>query len=323
MVQREIVTYATRALVPYKRDEDHPSLHGGQAIVFRATRTSPSIGICHRVDTFAIKEISTRDSKARHRLRREIEHLRLCRHRNVLQLKEAYVIEQEAWKDRTFLVTQPWAQASLQRLYEDIANLADEMSRLFPWYKLHSLDPWPSIVRQCVLGLQHLHNNKIRHKDLKPDNVLLVDESYDASLKPKVRVVIADLGISKGYVEAEISTFNGTEQCLAPEQRTHTSSTYQSDIFSLGCCIAWIHAIFSSNRHGIIQLDKLYSVGFSYSFQKVPPLLKRLRQNPDGAKQQDTVRFLLTLEDIISSTLHEEPDKRLGLQSVLTKLERF
>lgn len=96
------------------------------------------------------------------------------------------------------------------------------LSRLCPWYKPHSLDPWPSIVRQCVLGLEHLHKNKIRHKDLKPDNILLVDGSNGASLDSKVRAVIADLGISKGYVEAENTTFNGTEQYLAP--RTKGSS---------------------------------------------------------------------------------------------------
>jgi serine/threonine protein kinase len=331
MAQKTIVSYATRALVPYKRDEEQPYLHGGQATVFRATRTSPSSGLRRKVDTFAIKEIPIGDRRARRRLQNEIEHLRLCQHPNVLQLKEVYIIEQEEWMDRTFLVTQPWAQASLQRLLEDIANSGHGLSRLCPWYKPHSLDPWPSIVRQCVLGLEHLHNNEIRHKDLKPDNILLVDESDGASLNPKVRAIIADLGISKGYVEAEKTTFNGTEQYLAPEQKAQTSSTYHSDIFSLGCSISWIHALLSSkrwelcqgNEQGIFQLEELYQVGFSYSFKEVPPLLKQLRQTLNGNKQQDMVDFLVTLEDIITSTLLEEPDKRLGLQSVLEKLDEY
>jgi serine/threonine protein kinase len=121
----------------------------------------------------------------------------------------------------------------------------------------------------------------------------LVDESDGDSLKPKVRAIIADLGISKGYVEAEKTTFNGTEQYLAPEQKAEASSTYRSDIFSLGCSISWIHALLSSkqwelcqgNELGIFQLEELYQVGFCYSFKEVPPLLKRLRQDPNGAKQ--------------------------------------
>jgi serine/threonine protein kinase len=317
--------------VPYKRDEEQPLLSGGQATVFRATRTSPPIGLRRKVETFAIKEILIKDKRARHRLRKEIEHLRLCQHPNVLQLKEVYTIEQEEWMDRTFLVTQPWAQASLQRLLEDIANSSDGTSRLCPWYKPHNLDPWPSIVRQCILGLEHLHNNEIRHKDLKPDNILLVDESDGDSLKSKVRVIIADLGISKGYVEAEKTTFNGTEQYLAPEQKAEASSTYRSDIFSLGCSISWIHALLSSkqwelckgNELGIFQLEELYQVGFCYSFKEVPPLLRRLRQDPDGAKQQDMVDFLVTLEDIITSTLLEEPDERPGLQRLLERLDAY
>lgn len=299
--------------------------------MFKATRTLPSRGLRRKVETFAIKEIYIGDRRARRQLHKEIEHLRLCQHPNVLQLKEVYVIEQEGWTDRTFLVTQPWAQASLQKLLEDIANSRDGMSRHCSWYKPHSLDPWPSIVRECVLGLEHLHNNKIRHKDLKPDNILLVDESDGASLDLKVRVVIADLGISKGYVEAENTTFNGTEQYLAPEQKAQASSTYHSNIFSLGCSISWIHALLSSrrwelcqeNEQGIFQLEKLYQVGFSYSFKEVPPLLKQLRQTHEGTKQPDMVGFLVTLEDIITSTLLEKPDGRLSLQSVLAKLDDY
>jgi serine/threonine protein kinase len=317
--------------VPYKKDEEQPHFSGGQATVFRAIRTSPPTALRRRVETFAIKEIPVRDKRARHRLRKEIEHLRLCQHRNVLQLKEVYIIEQEEWMDRTFLVTQPWTQASLQRLLEDIANSGEGTSRLCPWYKPHHLDPWPSIVRQCILGLEHLHNNEVRHKDLKPDNILLVDESNGDSLKPKVRVIIADLGISKGYVEAEKTTFNGTEQYLAPEQKAEESSTYRSDIFSLGCSISWIHALLSSKQWelcqedelGIFQLEKLFEVGFWSSYREVPALLKRLRQDPDGTKQQDMVDFLIALEDIITSALLEEPDERPGLQTLLARLDTY
>ncbi|EMD94988.1 hypothetical protein COCC4DRAFT_26348 [Bipolaris maydis ATCC 48331] len=296
VAQKTIVSYATRALVPYRRDEEHPYLHGGQATVFRATKTLPSSGLRRKVDIFAIKEIPIGDRKARHRLRKEIEHLRLCQHPNVLQLKKA--------------------QASLQRLLEEIANSRDGMSRLCPWYKSHGLDPWPSVVWQCVLGLEHLRKNKIRHKDLKPDKILLVDESDGASLDPKVRAVIADLGISKGYVEAENTTFNGTEQYLAPEQKAQASSTYRSDIF------------FARLQHLMDPCpSKLEAVGAvpgeRTGFNEVPPLLEQLRQNLDDNKQPDTVGFLVTLEDIITSTLLEQPDERLSLQSILAKLDDY
>jgi serine/threonine protein kinase len=331
MTQNGIVSYATRAHVPYKRDDEQPHFSGGQATVFRAIRTLPATALRRRVETFAIKEILVRDKRTRHRLRKEIEHLRLCQHRNVLELIEVYIIEQEEWMDRTFLVTQPWAQASLQGLLRDIANSGDGTSRPCPWYKPHHLDPWPSIVRQCILGLEHLHYNEIRHKDLKPDNILVVDESNGDSLKPKVRVIIADLGISKGYVETEKTTFNGTEQYLAPEQKAEASSTYRSDIFSLGCSISWIHALLSSKQWelcqgdelGIFQLEKLFEVGFWSSYKEVPTLLKRLRQDPDGTKQQDVVDFLIALEDIITSTLLEEPDERPDLQTLLARLDTY
>ena len=56
---------------------------------------------------------------------------------------------------------------------------------------------------------------------------------------------------------------------------------------------------------------------------RYPPLLEQLRQNLDDTKQPDTVGFLVTLEDIITSTLLEEPDERISLQSILAKLDDY
>lgn len=159
--------------MPYIKDDERPGFRGAQGEVYLATRTT-TYGLLQRarIEAFAVKVIRLEDVRARERLRNEIKHLRLCDHPNVLKLREAYTIEQEQWIDTTFLVTEPWAQSSLQRFLQNVAN--DGKSSTCPWYIPQNLDPWPSIVKQCILGVKHLHKNLIKHKDLKPDNILLI-----------------------------------------------------------------------------------------------------------------------------------------------------
>jgi serine/threonine protein kinase len=329
-VVEDLVRYTTPATVPYQEDKAQPTFSGAQGSVFKASRTFATSRFRRESKTFAIKEISVKDKRARNRLRKEIDHLRRCKHQNVLELVEVYIIDQQEWWDRTFLVTQPWAQASLERLLVNIANSENGASSLCPWYNPQETQPWPSIVRQCFLGLEHLHNNRIRHKDLKPDNILLVDESDATSLEPKIRAIIADLGISKDYVEVGDTTFTETYQYLAPEQQAKESSTYHSDIFSLGCCISFIHAILSSKplelcqglEFGLFQLEELTAVGFSNVSEHILPLLVSLRED-HCSRPQDVIDFLQTLEDIIKSALSKEPHQRGNLVDFLEKLDAY
>lgn len=329
--RNEIKSYATKALVPYIKDDERPSFSGAQGAVYRATLTTTT-GLLHRahVDTFAIKEIRLGDIRARERLRNEIKHLRLCDHPNILRLREAYTIDQEQWTDTTFLVTEPWAQSSLQRFIESVANSTDGRSSLCPWYVPQNLEPWPSVVQQCILGVKHLHENSIKHKDLKPDNILLLDESNGDYLHPKVRPIIVDFGISKEYVVGARTTFQGTLQYLAPEQVAEESSTPQSDIFSLGCCFAWVQSILcskpwkagSEDEQGIFQLEELVCIGFSITAANIPNLLERLRIEL-SPKRPEKVEFLFAMEEMIATMLVATPSKRANLGDLLKRLDSY
>ncbi|ERF77104.1 hypothetical protein EPUS_08671 [Endocarpon pusillum Z07020] len=329
--RNEIKSYATKAAVPYVKDDGRPSFTGAQSAVYRATITTTT-GLLRRihVDEFAIKEIRLGDIRARERLRDEIKHLRLCDHRNILRLREAYTIDEEQWTDTTFLVTEPWAQASLQRFIENVANSKDGGSSLCPWYIPQNLEPWPDVVRQCILGVKHLHEKTIKHKDLKPDNILLFDESNGDYSHPKVRPIIADFGISKGYVVGARTSFQGTYQYLAPEQVAEESSTQQSDIFSLGCCFAWIQSILcskpwkagSEKEQGILRLDSEVCVGFSKAAASIPNLLKELRIEV-SPKRPEKVQFLFVMEDMITTMLVATPSQRANLGDLLKELDLY
>ena len=49
------------------------------------------------------------------------------------------------------------------------------------------------VLKQIVEGIQYLHENKIAHCDLKPDNFLFANGADDADLK------IIDFGMSKHF----------------------------------------------------------------------------------------------------------------------------
>lgn len=78
-----------------------------------------------------------------------------------------------------------------------------------------------------IAALAVLHQNKIVHRDIKPDN-FLVD--------PAGGVVLADFGLS---IEADlydgIKGACGTEDYLAPEQRWCASYDSQIDVWQLAC----------------------------------------------------------------------------------------
>jgi serine/threonine protein kinase len=118
--------------------------------------------------------------------------------------------------------------------------------------------PWPEAVRlvhQALGGLQHLHERRTVHRDVKPANMMLTpaatkpDTTWDATLK------ILDIGLGRelfaddtpeGQIETQLTVEGavlGTPDYLAPEQaKDARSADIRADLYSLGCvlyhCIA-------------------------------------------------------------------------------------
>lgn len=97
------------------------------------------------------------------------------------------------------------------------------------------------IAYQILEGVQYLHSNNIIHRDIKPDNVLIVQDC-------PVVVKIADFGLSKRG--DEFKTFCGTMAYLSPEiigeirSRNHLkpksmrpSYSSKADMWAVGCLV--------------------------------------------------------------------------------------
>ena len=84
------------------------------------------------------------------------------------------------------------------------------------------------IARQIAEALQHAHENGLVHCDIKPHNILVMDDG---------RVKVADFGIARA-VSSVTSTYTGnivgSVHYFSPEQAKGSLITPKSDVYSLG-----------------------------------------------------------------------------------------
>jgi WD40 repeat protein/serine/threonine protein kinase len=97
-------------------------------------------------------------------------------------------------------------------------------------------------ARQAALGLQHVHEKRLVHRDVKPSNLLLTTGGI---------VKVADLGMAGWRAEgppAEGSltgagTVMGTPDFMAPEQALDAhAADIRADLYSLGCTLYYLLA---------------------------------------------------------------------------------
>ncbi|WP_425397749.1 serine/threonine protein kinase [Aeoliella sp.] len=88
------------------------------------------------------------------------------------------------------------------------------------------------ILVNCASGLAHMHKVGWVHRDVKPDNFLVADDSevrlIDFNLARKVKTGLSKMFAGKAGVQ-------GTHSYMAPEQIRGQHVDARADIYSLGC----------------------------------------------------------------------------------------
>jgi len=93
------------------------------------------------------------------------------------------------------------------------------------------VDEAVAIVRDACHGLDYAHRAGVVHRDVKPGNLLLADDTGATKL--------ADFGIAKAAEQTRITQVGsvlGTAAYLSPEQAKGEEAGPPSDIYSLGVC---------------------------------------------------------------------------------------
>ena len=84
------------------------------------------------------------------------------------------------------------------------------------------------IMKQLTDGIAHAHDSFIIHRDIKPQNMLILDNGL---------VKITDFGIAVALNNTQLTQTNsvmGSVHYLPPEQAAGKGATFKSDIYSLG-----------------------------------------------------------------------------------------
>ncbi|KKP04779.1 serine/threonine protein kinase [Trichoderma harzianum] len=240
---RYVHNYTSLADTPYVVDPNEGTSSGSYGTVRKVNHKESG-------EPFAMKTFrEVFYPKQMKKILREIGILEGCNHKNIVRFVQAFRTDDEDDQPVHFVMA-PWAPYTLSLFLHspDVKRKAR-----CPWFQQNSSES-NRCIYQIMYGLadavDYLHKHHIKHKDLKPDNILLYQEK---SHHPTA--LITDVGVSKIYKPGASTNFtDSTYIYLAPEQHAKKESTFKSDVWQLGCCFAEILAVANKGQSGHEEL---------------------------------------------------------------------
>ena len=156
-----------------------------------------------------------------------------------------------------------------------------------------------AIVRQILRGLDHAHAAGVVHRDLKPDNIMLVERDGQRDV-----VKILDFGIAKvtepasgQEVLTQAGVIFGTPEYLSPEQAVGESVDARADLYAAGVILYEMLA----GRRPFESEDKVKIISMHLSH--APPRIRDV--NP-------TVDVPFALEQVVLQALEKHRENRFA-----------
>jgi serine/threonine-protein kinase len=183
---------------------------GGMSTVFKAQDTVLERAVAVKL----LAEHLAQDDDFVARFRREALAAARLQHPNIVQVFDS---GEDQESGRHYIVME----------YVDGPSCAD----LLRQHRMFDTEDTVRIIRDACQGLDYAHRAGVIHRDVKPGNLLVSNESGTTKL--------ADFGIAKAAEQTRITQVGavlGTAAYLSPEQASGEEAGPASDIYSLGVC---------------------------------------------------------------------------------------
>ena len=133
--------------------------------------------------------------------------MKKLKHENIILLLDAFETSSE------FVMVTELGRGELFNIIEDDQYLSESEIR--------------RIAQQLVRALHYLHSNRITHRDMKPQNILICDNGV---------VKLCDFGFARhmSYNTQVLTSIKGTPLYMAPEMVKELPYTHTADLWSLG-----------------------------------------------------------------------------------------
>lgn len=290
---------------PYVLDTSAVAAFGSLGFVRKYTHQPTGETVAIKTFDNVISEIQRKTIHGEMRL------LQLCSHTNIVAFIEAFERQEEC---SIHMVMSPWAPYTLM----DFISKSDMTRKMAcPWFDVGSSTSDACIYRimlQLSDAVDYLHGLPIKHKDIKPQNILLYGHDSE-SITP----LITDVGVRKIFKEGGFTNFTkSTYQYLAPEQIQKVNSGLEADIWQLGCSLALLAV---TAKGGSSAMRRLW-----HSFDKDKGSCQVATEHKDFIATMEAICVPGTpaqesVCQIVTRMLDLDPTKRLTAQEVVTAFQ--
>ena len=183
---------------------------GGSGIVYLAKKLNST-------ERYAIKTLSTEEENAIKLLERETQTLKRLNHQNIVKfIEEGY----EARQKIVYLVLEYLDGQNIKEYFDNGIDLKTQLD----------------IFLQIIDGISHAHSKNIIHRDIKPDNIKIVDRDE----KPVAKVLDFGIAIITTTILTNTIRSYHTPLFSAPEQINLEGISRDSDVYSLGMTFLYL-----------------------------------------------------------------------------------
>ncbi len=285
---------ATQSACPVDGTAIEPLVHTGSTLdgkyEFLSLIGSGGMGVIYKArqivlnKTVAIKMLHSElvNERALRRFRREGKAASALSHPNIIAVHDFAVSEH----GQPYMVMDYVEGKTLEDMIQDIGCL--------------EIDYTVDAMIQICDALSHAHKNGVLHRDMKPSNVLVVDNGPDK----KPTMLILDFGIAK-IIDPDSNTASltqtgdtlGSPLYMSPEQCNGVEIDQRTELYNLGCtmyeCLTGLPPFVGATLANIIVKIsneppppmKDASLGMDYPHQLEAIVMKLLSKKPEDRYQ--------------------------------------